>query len=260
MNSARRLDKFPSMAVRLGRHPLWSVEHFRSALYWRSEQRRNFALDDHRDYLVDLPTAVCMALRSPESRFHDVDQCCWSPPPGTNAESSILDARPPLQRLLSAVVRLVRPLVVVETGVARGVSTAVVLKAMADNDLGHLHSIDLPALAIEARGEIGSAIPAEVKPRWTLHLGPSRRLLPRVAASTSPIDVFVHDADHTYPAQLHEYETIWPHLRPGGCIVSDDIRNDAFVDFAFRHRTRPYLIAESPETAIGILRKPEADG
>lgn len=36
-----------------------------------------------------------------------------------------------------------RPEVVIETGVAHGVSTRIVLEALTQNDLGHLWSIDL---------------------------------------------------------------------------------------------------------------------
>ena len=46
--------------------------------------------------------------------------------------------------LLYAVCRLIRPRIVVETGVAAGVSSAFILKALEDNSYGILHSIDEP--------------------------------------------------------------------------------------------------------------------
>lgn len=70
-----------------------------------------------------------------------------------------------------AVVRAVQPQAVVKTGVATGVVTAFVLAAVADNEQGHLHSIDPPPLAWVAQGRVGAAVPPWLRARWSLSLG-----------------------------------------------------------------------------------------
>jgi predicted O-methyltransferase YrrM len=85
-----------------------------------------------------------------------------------------------LGRIVYAVVRATRPDVVVETGVATGVTSAYLLAALEDNGHGALHSIDLPPTDMVAAGHVGAAIPADLKARWTYHWGSSRRLLSKV--------------------------------------------------------------------------------
>jgi predicted O-methyltransferase YrrM len=71
-----------------------------------------------------------------------------------------------------------------------------------------------------------------------------------------PIDLFIHDANHAYSAQLREYRAAWPYLRPGGVLVSDDVGNPAFVEFAAEVGARPYLVPGSrSESVVGLLRK-----
>src|SRR6266480_7212838 len=60
-----------------------------------------------------------------------------------------------LARLAYALCRALKPSVVMETGVAYGVSTAFLLKALDVNRNGRLHSIDLPPLARAADHFVG---------------------------------------------------------------------------------------------------------
>jgi predicted O-methyltransferase YrrM len=119
--------------------------------------------------------------------------------------------------------RYLRPRVVVETGVAYGVTSTYILAALDDNDYGELHSIDLPPLALDAAAHVGYFVPSELRSRWTLSLGPARKLLPQLLGSTQPIDLFVHDSLHTYSHMKWEFETALSALRPGGILISDDI-------------------------------------
>lgn len=117
-------------------------------------------------------------------------------------------------------VLLRRPSVVVETGVAMGFSTTVILAAMDDNDAGVLHSIDLPPLQVDAGTFVDEVVPDELRGRWTLHVGPSRILLPGLARKLAPIDLFVHDSEHSYAGQYEDYRQVWPHLACGACLIS----------------------------------------
>jgi predicted O-methyltransferase YrrM len=125
--------------------------------------------------------------------------------------------------------RLLEPAVVVETGVAYGVSSAFVLKALEENGRGTLHSVDLPPLRRDADRFWGIAVPEALRGRWKLHRGSSRRVLPELLAGSGDVDLFVHDSLHTYRNMRREFEKIWPRLRTGGVILADDVeRNRAF--------------------------------
>lgn len=176
-------------------------------------------------------------------------------------------------RLLYTLCRLVGPRYVVETGVATGVSSAFILKALDDNQHGILHSVDMPnyeevlakndpayawmrehpVATIPQGEEVGFAIPPGLRARWKLHLGLSQRVLPEVLAELGRIDVFIHDSEHTYKNMMFEYQTAWPSIRESGFLLSHDVGwNSAFADFSIRvGRQSPlgYL------TGLGGLRK-----
>ena len=180
----------------------------------------------------------------------------WLPEADPDEPLNVWNARGELLRIAGAIVALERPQVMVETGVAQGFTTATLLAAMERNGSGHLYSIDLPALQFDPSGEVGRAVPATLRARWTLELGDSRRLLGPLCARVAPLDVFLHDALHTYSSQLREYRTVWPHLREGGLLLSDDVGNPAFVEFAAAVGRVPVLVRGSNRrSAIGLLRK-----
>jgi predicted O-methyltransferase YrrM len=132
-------------------------------------------------------------------------------------------------RLCYAVVRMIRPTLVVETGVCYGVTSAYILAALKENDHGHLYSIDLPPLGPRGDDYVGWLIPHELKSRWTLRRGSSDRLLVPLVQQLGTLDLFIHDSLHTFKNMKHEFDICWPMLRPGGLLISDDIEgNDAF--------------------------------
>lgn len=147
------------------------------------------------------------------------------------------DADPGLAWMVWALVRHLRPERVVETGVGRGITTAVILEGLERNGAGRLWSIDLPPLLEQdLAGETGAAVPSDARGRWTLLRGSSRRLLPGLMAGLGEIDVFVHDSMHTARNVRFELDRAWPRLREGGAAVVDDIeRNPAFEAFAETH-------------------------
>src|SRR6185503_16129417 len=76
---------------------------------------------------------------------------------------------------LYALVRAAKPRLVVETGVASGLSSAHILRALDRNGIGTLHSIDLPnvqAGSILPEGRTsGWIVPESLRARWKLQLG-----------------------------------------------------------------------------------------
>ena len=136
-----------------------------------------------------------------------------------------------LARACYLLTRLLKPHSVVETGVAYGVSTAFILAALWENGQGELHSIDLPRLRGGFRALEGVAVPPELKGRWVLHRGSSRRVLPVLLDELESVDLFLHDSLHTRRNMSREFNEVWPYLRPGGAVVADDVeRNRAFTE------------------------------
>ncbi|MCU1260363.1 MAG: hypothetical protein JWO80_3248 [Bryobacterales bacterium] len=140
--------------------------------------------------------------------------------------------------ILYGITRAIRPQHVIETGVAAGVSNAFLSAALIENGTGFLHSIELPPVLTahtvmqdgssykwDATG-VGWAIPPQIReaiaPRHSLILEDVKTALPRLLDSLPMVDLFFHDDLHTPDHMLWEYELVWPRLRPGGVLLSDD--------------------------------------
>ena len=155
-----------------------------------------------------------------------------------------------------ALVRLLQPRLVVETGVNNGFSTRFLLLAMERNGCGMLHSIDMPTPQEDVRQlgkETGWLVPDRLRARWQLHLGDARKLLPTLLQELGTLDIFIHDSLHTYDHMLFEYRTAWPHVRAGGILLSDDTDfNTAFPEFAATIN-RPTVMFNF---RVGAIQKP----
>ena len=172
--------------------------------------------------------------------------------------------------MLYLLVRRHKPEIVVETGVARGLSSAYILQAMRDNGKGKLCSIDLPPPQAQAEAsnaskryrladgqmhdhyEVGHLVPEYLRSFWSLHLGDARQLLPRLLEDLGEIDFFYHDSLHTYEHMKFEFETSWPKIRSGGLLLSDDVTwNAAFAEFCRTHGLRSQIFR-----TLGCVSKP----
>lgn len=241
----------------LVRRPRWFVKNLRQGPEFLLDRRHAAPPERFAEYIEPEAAAVAGLLGVPEADYAAARAEVWLPEADPEEPLNVWNAREELLRLVGAVVRLARPAVMVETGVALGFTTATVLRAMRDEGHGRLYSIDLPALQYASSDPVGRAVPEQLTDRWELELGDSRDRLGPLAARVAPIDVFLHDALHTYASQLREYRTVWPHLRPGGLLLSDDVGNPAFVEFARSVGARPRLITgPSRDSAVGLLRKP----
>jgi predicted O-methyltransferase YrrM len=157
-------------------------------------------------------------------------------------------------RVLHVLVRAHRPRVILETGVGPvGATSAFLLQALQLNGYGHLFSVDANRYQVAYQVDAGRGIPDELKGRQTLVVAHAGRSLGRLVRQLPPIDLFLHDSDHSYANMLHEFTTIWPRLRSDGFLLSDDCNNSAFDDFADRVRRVPAFVNYGG-TDIGLLR------
>jgi predicted O-methyltransferase YrrM len=132
---------------------------------------------------------------------------------------------------LYGLTRWLRPAAIVESGGFIGMSSAFILKALADEKLttAKLYSIELSRecdqgalIPDELRSAAGGFVPMSGKVEDFL----KRDQLP------SSIDMFLHDSSHSYRHMLWEFRQFWPRLRDGGLLVSHDVQmNAAFPEF-----------------------------
>jgi hypothetical protein len=147
-----------------------------------------------------------------------------------------------------------KPSAVIETGVAHGVSSRVMLEAMAKNDKGHLYSIDLPhPLRHELHDTTGAAVTEALRPRWTYLEGESRRRLPPLVRELGKVELFIHDSLHTAKNTLFEMEQAASAMGPGGVMLIDDIRShDGFAVFGQRHPEYDTLLCSTADRQAGF--------
>jgi methyltransferase family protein len=160
-----------------------------------------------------------------------------------------------LVRAIWCLVRHLRPRTVVETGVAHGMTSRLILEALERNGGGRLWSIDRPTREPELRGRVGMAVADRLRDRWTLIRGASRRHLPGLLRDLGQVDLFVHDSLHTEHNVRFELDRVWPNLRPGGAIVVDDIdANWGFQSFMQNSSGYASLVCEAEPTRPDVRR------
>jgi predicted O-methyltransferase YrrM len=137
---------------------------------------------------------------------------------------------------LYGLTRWLRPKLVVESGGFVGMSSAFILKAIADEELA---SSKLYSIELSEDCEQGALIPEEL--RTSRGFVPMRgRIEDFLKADRIPssIDMFLHDSSHTYQHMLWEFRQFWPRLRDGGLLVSHDVQmNAAFPEFVTKTYT-----------------------
>jgi predicted O-methyltransferase YrrM len=132
---------------------------------------------------------------------------------------------------LYGLTRWLQPAVVVESGGFIGMSSAFILKALADEQLpaAKLYSVELSEDC-----EQGVLIPEELRSDSSGFVpmrGRIEHLLKRDELPRS-IDMFLHDSSHSHRHMLWEFRQFWPRLRDGGLLVSHDVQmNAAFPEF-----------------------------
>jgi hypothetical protein len=142
-----------------------------------------------------------------------------------------------------------RPEVVIETGVAHGVTSRIVLEALAANDVGHLWSIDLPfPFDHRLHGQTGIVVSDACRPRWSYLQGSSRQRLPPLIAEVGRVEMFIHDSLHTAENTVFELEQAALAMPAGGVMLVDDIDTHmGFAIFAERHPEYQTIICPSAD-------------
>jgi hypothetical protein len=166
--------------------------------------------------------------------------------PGPESFLAWNDGDAGLARAIFCLVRHMRPKKVVETGVGHGVTSRFILEALRLNGEGALWSIDLPPMDREMRSRVGLAVGTELRERWTLIKGSSRRRLPKLLSNLGEIDLFIHDSLHTERNVRFEMDRGWAALGPNGALVVDDVdANRGFEVFTKEFSGHPSVLGEA---------------
>lgn len=163
------------------------------------------------------------------------------------------------RNLLFYLVRVLKPRVVVETGVLHGLTSAWILKALDLNQNGKLISVDLPRRewkkffpdkvmgpGSEGEGEDqfpegvdpGWIIPDFLRKRWELKLGPSQHHL-EACLSTGDVGLFIHDSDHSYEIMKFECKLALK-MAPQAVHVIDNFNMNSYFFEYLAEKTRNY--------------------
>jgi hypothetical protein len=80
---------------------------------------------------------------------------------------------------------------------------------------------------------VGCLIPDDLRGRWHLHRGTSRRILPALLPTLPPLELFVHDSLHTYGNMRYEFQATAERAAAASMLISDDVHgNAAFLERA----------------------------
>ncbi len=152
-----------------------------------------------------------------------------------------------------ALVRILRPRVLIETGIDKGLGSCVLCAALrrnaAEGDLGHYYGTDINPAA-------GYLLQSPYKEFGTILYGDSIESLNKFDKA---VDLFINDSDHSATYEAREYEAILPKMSENGIIVSDNAElADSLHQFSRRHRRAFLFWRETPAqhwfsgTSIGI--------
>jgi hypothetical protein len=138
-----------------------------------------------------------------------------------------------------ALVRALRPELVVETGVHDGLGSALLLLALHRNNRGRLLGFDVDRSS-------GWLVPDALRDRYALVLGDVRATLgPALAAER--VGLFVHDSLHTYEHERFELELALARSDGSCVLVSDNAHaTTALADVCREHGLRYALFRERP--------------
>lgn len=151
-----------------------------------------------------------------------------------------------LQHVMAALVWLLNPRLVVETGTANGASALAISAAMHARKNGKLLSLDIADCE-------ASLVPAHLRSYVSfIRVDGSTENLRKVInaeKSDGGVSIFLHDADHSYLGQKSDYQ-IARELK-FDLIISDDVDTSlAFIDFA---GTSGVVLYDVPKFIGGML-------
>jgi hypothetical protein len=157
--------------------------------------------------------------------------------------------------LLYFIVRLCKPKVVVETGVASGFSTYAILDALNKNETGHLYSSDFPYFRLSNPAQfIGIVVPENLKKRWSLYIKGDAVNLPEINREILNIDIFHYDSDKSYSGRVAAQKIFNDKITNKSWVIIDDIQDNCFFhDFVSENNYKNWQVFEFEGKWVGVV-------
>ena len=153
--------------------------------------------------------------------------------------------------LLYLLVRALRPVRLVETGVRPGYSTAWILAALDANGAGQLTSLGPGATAGRSAGvenvTVGQFVPPALRSRWILELGNNEEHLRTILAGARDLDLFFYDNGPEVVRARFELKSAWASLGRRGVLLAHHANaNTAWSDFCQAQGVPPQILDSGP--------------
>lgn len=138
--------------------------------------------------------------------------------------------------------RLLKPKVIVETGVDKGLGSVVLIRALMKNKeegySGYYYGTDINSQA-------GYLLNGEYQKFGEILYGDSLESLNKI---TNEIDLFINDSDHSAEYELNEYKVIKNKLSKTGIVLGDNSHStDKLVQFSIENNRNYILFREEPK-------------
>ena len=157
--------------------------------------------------------------------------------------------------LLNFLVSYFKPKNIVETGVAAGVSSHAILKAIEDNKIGHLYSSDLPIMRLENPVNIvGALVDEKLRVNWSLYLKGDKENLKLIESKINKIDLIHYDSEKRYHGREYVFNYLDKLISTDTIIVMDDIQdNSFFYDYLKKKKIKNFKIFKYERKYVGLI-------
>jgi hypothetical protein len=156
-----------------------------------------------------------------------------------------------MSEILYLAVRTKCPIKVIETGVAAGVSTNLILYVLQENGVGNCVSIDIT-------NEVGEVIEDHLKKRWELQVLPEfsrEKAFKEILIANSDATLFLHDSDHSNSWQIKEFCGVIELLTKVELILFDDISEALIAFIQENYSDFRILVIDEGKKYSGVIYK-----
>ncbi len=150
-----------------------------------------------------------------------------------------------------------KPVNIVETGVAAGWTSLVILRAIKKNGQGNLYSSDFPYFRLKNPEQYIGYLAKNEKNKvdWYLDIRGDDLALPEIVnkINNDSIDLFHYDSDKSYSGRANALKTLSSKFNSKTIIIFDDIDNNLhFKDFVEKDKKK-FCILEYKGKFLGIV-------
>jgi len=141
-----------------------------------------------------------------------------------------------------ALVRILKPKIVIETGVDKGLGSCVITAALLRNAEENLPG---EYFGTDINPKAGYLLQGEYAKMGKILYGDSIESLKKFEHK---IDIFINDSDHSSEYEAQEYEVINPKMNPKGIIIGDNAHgNSKLLEFCLKTNRKFCFFKEHPK-------------